>query len=378
MSAGAAQKPNNTRAAVVLCAGSGRRFGGDKMLYPLFSRPLFTYALDAFCGGCGCVVAVASKQNKVQIEDYLTRNAPTGVQTVVVLGGETRGGSACAGLAAVPAGFETVAVADGARPFTSRRLIEDCFASAERFGSGVAAAEVTDTICTKSGEYLPRGELLALQTPQAFSLEKIRAAYAAAASAGRDFTDDSAVFASAFGAVRYVTGDADNIKITRESDISGFSCGYGYDIHKFADGRKLFLCGEEFAGERGLDGHSDADAPLHALCDALLASCALPDIGHHFPPGAPEFKGISSQELLRRVQKMAEEQGVFALSASVAIVAERPKIASKIDKMRQNIAAVLKISPAQVSVTATTAEGVGEIGSGSALAARAFVLARKK
>ena len=154
--------------------------------------------------------------------------------------------------------------------------------------------------------------------------------------------------------------------------------GYGYDVHKLTEGRELFLCGEKIEYDKGLLGHSDADVALHALCDALLGAAALGDIGKHFPDTDGKYKGISSITLLKEVVRIVREKGYGAVNADITIVAQKPKLAPYIEKMRQNIAQAIGIDREYISVKATTTEGLGFEGRGEGISASAVVLIEKK
>lgn len=153
--------------------------------------------------------------------------------------------------------------------------------------------------------------------------------------------------------------------------------GYGYDVHKLTEGRKLFLCGEKIEYEKGLLGHSDADVALHALCDAILGAAALGDIGRHFPDTDEKFKGISSIKLLKEVMRIIREKGYGVVNADITIMAQRPKLAPYIEKMRENVAKAMEIELDFISIKATTTEGLGFEGRGEGISSSAVVLIEK-
>ncbi|MBR5258806.1 MAG: 2-C-methyl-D-erythritol 2,4-cyclodiphosphate synthase [Clostridia bacterium] len=202
------------------------------------------------------------------------------------------------------------------------------------------------------------------------------------------YTDDAAVFEAVYGQVHLSRADSarGNIKLTTAEDLEladlrfsgAFRTGTGYDVHRLAEGRKLVLCGVEIPFEKGLLGHSDADVALHALMDALLGAAALGDIGRHFPDSDPQYKGISSLELLTRVRALTDRAGFRAQNVDVTIVCQRPKLAAFIPKMRENIASALDIGVERVSVKATTTEGLGFEGEGEGISAQAAALVRGK
>ena len=267
--------------------------------------------------------------------------------------------------------------------------------SAKKYGSGVAAVPLKDTVkrVNEGGVVVdtpPRDALRAVQTPQTFEAELIRRAHAAYAL-GERATDDAALAERMGVKVRLTEGDVENIKLTTPEDMllarqvilrregqkeekPMVRIGHGYDVHRLTEDRKLILCGVEIPYTLGLLGHSDADVALHALMDALLGAAALGDIGKLFPDSDAAYKGISSIELLKRVKARLAEAGFETVNLDATILAQAPKLAPYRDEMRGNIACALDIPASRVSVKATTEEGLGFTGSGEGIAAHAVAL----
>lgn len=326
--------------AVLVCAGSGSRFGADKLLRPLGAEPLVMHTVRAFTShSLVDEVIVVAPQDKVSLYKLLTG-------CKVVAGGASRGESVRHGL--IAASGEFVLIHDGARPYVSQDLISRVIHELERFPSEgvVPVVPVADSLMGPDG-YVPRSEYRAVQTPQGFPREALLSCDLCA-------TDEGQVFAEVHS-LRTVEGEVSNRKITYDEDIP-YRTGIGYDVHRKCTGHPLRLCGVDIPHEQGLEGHSDADVVLHALMDALLSSAALPDIGHHFPPGDPAYLGADSRLLLDRVLAMVDEKGLTPHSVSIAIVAETPKLAPHLMAMRAFLSKALSISVDAVGITCTTNE----------------------
>jgi 2-C-methyl-D-erythritol 2,4-cyclodiphosphate synthase len=276
---------------------------------------------------------------------------------------------------------------DAARCMVGAYLVQECIADAERQGSGVAAMPMTDTVLQQEGTGLAplaRETLWRMQTPQAFGLHTIRAAYAQAAlSAAGTFTDDASVWIAAGHIPFLVHGSEGNRKLTSREDWewaeaalrSDDTCtvyGTGFDTHRLVGGRKLILGGVDIPFEKGLLGHSDADVLLHAVCDAILGACALGDIGRHFPDTDAQYKGADSRVLLRSVADMVQKRDRRLTHIDATILCQRPKLSPYIPKMRENIAADLGLPLNCVSVKATTTEEMNDEGRGLCISAQAI------
>lgn len=258
----------------------------------------------------------------------------------------------------------------------SPALVASCIESAVRTGSGIAAVPVSDTVFRQAGDDLsvvPREGLWRMQTPQAFRLAAILDAYRVADGAA---TDDATLFLNAGHVPALVLGSEDNFKLTAPSDWARAErmlarYGTGFDTHRLVEGRRLILGGVEIPFERGLLGHSDADVLAHAVTDALLGAAGLPDIGHLFPDSDPAYSGANSLLLLKTAVARIAERGLRVGQIDATIIAERPKMAPHIERMRQNLAAACGIGSDAVNVKATTTEGMNDEGRGLCISAQA-------
>lgn len=378
--------------AVIPAAGRGERFGrGSNKVFALAKgKPLLAYTLDAFeqCAEIDEIIIVAAEP---EIEDIrsIAESFKISKMKAVVAGGSHRQDSVQRGIAAVSDASDIVAIHDGARPLISQDTIKATISAARELGAAVAAVPVIDTI--KSADLdgivastLDRSSLWAIQTPQTFQKSLLLSAYEQAKSDGFYATDDAALVEHLGHPVKLIMGAYDNIKVTTPQDldfvetrlggktVQEIRTGFGYDIHRFAEGRKLVLGGVEFPGEVGLDGHSDADVILHAIADALLGAAALGDIGIHFPNTDPKYCGISSLLLLEHTANLIAQNGWQIVNVDATLVSERPKIAPKSAEMRENIAKSLGVDPCRVSIKATTAEKLGDLGAGNGAACYAI------
>lgn len=291
----------------------------------------------------------------------------------VVAGGETRTESVRRGLAAVPEGTEIVLVHDAARPWVTAEVIDRVIAGARAAGACVPGVAVTDTVRDVEVGTLDRGRLRAVQTPQGFTIGILREAYAE----GEEGTDDASLVERLGYSVTVVEGDAANRKVTFRGDLEGqmmmeTRTGLGYDVHRFSEevNRPLWLGGVLFEGEGpGLEGHSDADALLHAVVDAVLGAASLGDIGEHFSNKDPRWKDKASVFFVEHARDLVREQGWRILNADVSVIAERPRILPRRDAIRRVIADALGLEIDRVSVKATTNEGLGAIGRGEGVSA---------
>lgn len=314
---------------------------------------------------------------------------PLKVLAPPVFGGATRQESCHAGVrAAQQLGADTVLIHDAARPFLDEATIDNVLKAVAPGIGVVPAAKLADTVKTIDedgmvAETLNRDTLRACQTPQGFVASEILAAHQRAESAGiNTFTDDAAVAEWAGMAVKVVDGSSQNTKITTPDDliraeqslamnpaIPDIRTGHGYDTHVLVPGNAIILCGVEIAHEFKLSGHSDADVGLHALTDALLATIAAGDIGSHFPPSDPKWKGAGSSQFLEHAVSLVAEKAGQINHVDVTLICEAPKIAPHRDAMRTCIAEGCRIDPERVSVKATTNEKIGFIGRNEGIAA---------
>jgi 2-C-methyl-D-erythritol 4-phosphate cytidylyltransferase/2-C-methyl-D-erythritol 2,4-cyclodiphosphate synthase len=281
-----------------------------------------------------------------------------------------------------------VLIHDAARPFVDADLIERTIEAIEEGQGALPALPVSDTLKREAermvGETVERAGLYAAQTPQGFPFEPILAAHEKAHQAGKsDFTDDASIAEWVHLPVKLVAGSPDNVKLTWARDIlmadqrlaatpAGFPdirTGNGYDVHAFEPGDHVVLCGITIPHDRKLSGHSDADVGLHALTDALLATCGAGDIGTHFPPTDPQWKGAASRIFVEHAAKLVRERGGRIANADITLICEAPKIGPHRPAMTAELSAMLGISPTRVSVKATTNEKLGFIGRSEGIAA---------
>ena len=369
--------------AIIAAGGSGSRMGGVtvKTLQTLAGRPVICRSASPFARLCDGLV-VAAREGDIPLIRAAMEREQIPVYAYVA-GGKDRSGSVQSALRALPDDCDMVLVQDGARPMVKEELIQDVIASAARYGSGVPALPLTDTVKRvdaegRACETLDRGMLRRVQTPQGFRRELIEQAY----KERRGPATDDASLVEALGIPVYlVEGDEENIKLTLPGDLERAEAvllaerfpraGLGYDVHRLAEGRQLILCGVDIPYELGLLGHSDADVAAHALTDALLGACAMGDIGAHFPDTDERFRGADSIGLLKETLRRMAEQGFVPYNCDITIAAQRPKLLPYIPRMRENLAQALGIPLDRVSVKATTTEGLGFEGRGEGMSAQA-------
>ena len=382
--------------ALIPAAGRAVRFGGqgvNKVFADLAGRPLLRWTVEALAAheGVDGLVVVTGAAEVAQC-----RSALHGVPKLmsIIPGGQTRQESVAIGLFTLGGTLDDlVLVHDGARPLVSQDVIGRCLEGAMLHGNAVAALPIADTLKAADEaqivrQTVDREGLWAVQTPQAFRVSTLYEAYAAARDMGWAGTDEASLVEKFTDEpVHLVLGDPANFKVTRPEDLRLAESllmrqpemampriGFGYDIHPLTEGRRLMLGGVEVPSSRGLDGHSDADVILHALCDALLGAAGLPDIGHLFPNTDPTYAGISSLKLLTEVARRLTSEGLQVGNVDLTLIAEAPKIAPYVPRMREAIADVLRIAPGQVGIKATTNEGLGSLGRGEGIAAHAVAL----
>jgi len=371
--------------AVVVAAGAGLRAGpGEpKAWRSLGGRPIVRWSVEGLLSaGAREVVVVVARDRLSQVDEALAGLA----NWRAVTGGKTRAESVQAGLAAVAAGRnQPVLIHDAARPFVTREHVERLVAALDVSDGAIPVLPVPDTL--KRGDALvdetvSRDGLWRAQTPQAFRAGKLKAAYRAW-PAGEEPTDDASVIERAGGTVAMVPGDPLLMKLTYPQDflmaeqLAGsrriVRMGQGIDAHRFGPGDVVWLCGVRIQHDLGLVGHSDADCGLHALTDAVLGAIADGDIGEHFPPSDPQWKGASSDRFLVHAVNRVGAVGGRILNADVTLICERPKIRPHRDAMRARIAELLGLPIHRVSVKATTTEGMGFTGREEGLMAQAVV-----
>jgi len=379
-------------AAVIVAAGLGTRAKSDSQATPkqfraLAGRTVLERAVAPFSGhsAIDAVLPVVRAGDEAAVTD-LIGDAP-GV-LAPVSGGDSRQASVRAGLEALAdAGPEHVLIHDAARPFVSDRIIDNVLAALGRQVGAIPAIAVADTIKRgQSGritETVDRSGLYGAQTPQGFRFSAILEAHRAAASAPGPFTDDASIAEWAGLPVALVAGSAENRKLTTAEDFEmaermfagagpdEVRVGTGFDVHGFGDGDGVTLCGVAIPFDKGLSGHSDADVGLHALTDALLGAIADGDIGSHFPPSDPQWKGADSAVFLHHAASLLRDRGGAISNVDVTIICEAPKVGPHRPAMRARIADLLGLDISRVSVKATTSERLGFTGRGEGIAAQA-------
>ena len=366
---------------VIICAaGKGSRAGftQNKVLTPFNGQPLLTKTISAFNFPAVDEIIVTSSQDDLA---EITALCSSFARTRVVLGGETRSQSVYNALKTAQS--DIVLIHDGARPFVTRTVIENCLESVKAYGSGICAVPSVDTIAVAENGYIKsipnRETLWQIQTPQGFFRENILFAYERAFDGDNQlsFTDDSALFSIYCGKPRLCAGARENIKLTYAQDFENANarCGFGIDTHAFGKAQDyILLAGVKIPSDSGLVAHSDGDVLTHAVMDALLSGAGLRDIGFYFPDSDPAYKGANSMQLLQKVVDMLDERGFSVQNLSVAVQAEKPRLAKYIEQMQNNLASVLKIDPTAVGITAGTNEGLGYIGEGKGITVHAYAL----
>ena len=389
--------------AVVVAAGSGARFGaGDlpKQFQRVQGRPLVAHAIRSLIasGRFARLVVVLPARRFAGWRELLGPSLPdAGAGILSCPGGATRQESTIRGLDALDEAFrgeegttpDLVAVHDGARPAPSASLIRAVVEAAERDGAAIPGIRPADTLWRlgpdeTAEELVDRETTVAVQTPQCFRRDLLRDALDRAAAEGRTGTDEASAVRALGHAVRVVPGSPHNVKVTRPPDldfvrgqlegVAGFPrIGSGFDVHRFGAGGTLRLGGVEFPGVAALEGHSDGDALLHALADAILGAIAAPDLGKQFPSTDPSLRGAASERFVARAVEVAAQAGYAPGQVDLTVIAARPRLAPRASEIRERIATLLGVPPDAVGLKATTTDGLGFTGRGEGLAAQAFV-----
>ena len=357
-----------------------------KQLLALAGRPILAHSVGAIASSPDVTdIVVALPPDLASTPpSYLST---TGKPLTVVAGGQRRRDSVANAFAAVAGRADIVLIHDAARPLVSHDVIRRTIEAAAATGAAIAALRASDTVKQVDDERrvtatLPRERIYLAQTPQAFRVDVLRDALLL----GGDATDEAALAERAGHRVAVVDGDVRNMKITTPDDLviaerllSGASgvtlrIGNGYDLHRLVNGRPLILGGVHIPFDRGLDGHSDADAVCHAVTDAVLGACGAGDIGRHFPDTDPAWKDANSLVLLHRAAAIVREQRFDIVNVDVVVIAQQPKLAPHASAMGANVAAALGIDAGQVSVKGKTNEGVDSMGAGASIAVHAVAL----
>lgn len=400
--------------AVVAAAGSGVRYArageapAPKQFLPLGGRPLLVHAAEAMLAAPGVRrVAVVLPKNgfaswRARVEPFLAGGASGGGERVrFCAGGATRQESVRRGLDALGVGragaAELIAVHDGARPAAAAGLVAEVLRAAARHGAAVPVLRPTDTLfrvtpangaeAARLAEVIPREDAGAAQTPQCFRREVLAEALEAAERSGFAGTDEASLARFAGHPVAAVAGDPRNLKVTTPADLetlrSRFGAsrahpgpprlGFGFDAHRFGETGTLTLGGVAFPGTPALLGHSDGDALLHALTDAVLGAVGAPDIGALFPSTDERLRGAASGRFVSRAVEVAAAAGYAPGQADLTLIGERPRLGPKREAVRASVAGQLGIPPSSVGLKATTTDGMGWTGRGEGLAVQALV-----
>jgi 2-C-methyl-D-erythritol 4-phosphate cytidylyltransferase/2-C-methyl-D-erythritol 2,4-cyclodiphosphate synthase len=373
-------------ALVVVAAGRGVRLGGGrpKQYLPCAGKPLLAHTLEALLAARPFMAAtvVIHADDRPLYDAALAALSP-GARSALgppCAGGATRHESVRAGLEALAAAQpDVVLIHDAARPFPSREVVARAVEAAVTHGAAAPGVGLHDTIKEVDANdrilaTLPRAALRAAQTPQAFRFPLILEAHrrAAAAQVG-GLTDDVAVAEWAGAPAFMFEGDPGNFKVTTMADLSAAEArllgsanetrvGQGFDVHAFTAGDHVWLCGVRVPHTHALAGHSDADVALHALADAIYGALSEGDIGAHFPPSDPQWKGAASHVFLAHAAERVRARGGFIVNLDATLICEAPKIGPHRDAMRARVAEIAAIDAGRVSVKATTSEGLGFTG----------------
>lgn len=370
--------------AIIVAAGRGSRFGGNlpKQYTPLGKTVVLTQTVRAFLNH----PKIAGVRVLIHPDDQdLYESALAGLEILApVFGGKSRQESVFNGLQSV-AEFnpDVVLIHDAARPFVTSDVIDRVIAATTSGVGVIPALPVTDTLKREVEGYcadtVDRTSLWRAQTPQGFEFQDIYPAHKQLA--GKELTDDAALMEAVGKSVRFVMGHEDNFKITTQDDLvqaqrimaemTEFRTGSGFDVHRFCEGDHVTLCGVEVPHSEGLAGHSDADVALHAITDAVLGAIAAGDIGTHFPPTDPQWKGASSDRFLAHACKLVREKGAQLVNLDVTIICERPKVGPHREEMRERVAEICGLALDRVSVKGTTTEKLGFTGRSEGIAAQA-------
>ena len=365
-------------AAVIVAAGAGLRAGQPKpKQFALWrGKPVVRHSAEAFAAaGIGPIV-VAIPEGAEAIASQALAGVP---QVKLVTGGATRQQSVRLALEALAAGEPAqVLIHDAARPILPLELIDRLLAALQETPGAIPVLPVVDSLAQTDGPLMGpparREDLRRVQTPQAFRYPDILAAHRSW-SGTEEAGDDAQVARAAGLSVALVEGDERLHKLTFASDFAqaapAIRVGTGYDVHRLVPGEELWLCGVKIDHDRGLSGHSDADVAIHALVDALLGAIGAGDIGSHFPPSDPQWKGASSDRFLTHAVGLTADAGYRIGNVDLTLICEAPKIGPHREAMRARLAELLRTDLSAVSVKATTTEKLGFTGRSEGIAAQA-------
>lgn len=371
--------------ALLVAAGSGRRAGGGlpKQYRLLAGKPLLAHAVDALQAAGLADVRVVIGEGQEALYREAVGDRPLGEP---IIGGAQRHDSVRNGLEAL-AGADRVLIHDAARPFLPAAVVGRLQDALGESDGAVPVLPVVDTLARAGealGESVGRDDLVRVQTPQAFRFDSILAAHRQWLGAAP--TDDAQVARAAGLRVAAVAGDPALEKLTHDEDFARAEArlaaamtsrtGLGFDVHALAAGEELWLGGVRIDHDRGLRGHSDADVALHALTDAILGAIGAGDIGDHFPPGDPQWRGAPSSSFVEHARALVEARGGRIDHVDLILICEAPRIGPHRDAMRSAVAGLLRLPPTRVSIKATTTERLGFTGRGEGIAAQAVATVR--
>ena len=385
--------------AIFPAAGASRRMkiNTNKNFLEIDGEKFLTMTLKTFSKveRVKDLIVVVAENEIEQVENFL--NAEKNLKPYkIVVGGSERQYSIANALKFISEDTEIILVHDAARPLISQSVIENVIDAAEKFGGAIAAVPAKNTMKFIDAENFvkstpPRNELVEVQTPQGFKKNILLRAYKKAEEENFLGTDDASLVERLGEKIKIVSGDYKNIKITTQEDLKiaesfltaeknvlpTFRTGFGDDVHKLVEGRKLILGGVEIPHSLGLAGHSDADVLIHAIIDAILGAAALGDIGQHFPDTDAKFKNIDSTKLLAEVVKIVRSKGWRIENIDSTVVAQKPKLSPHILKIRQRLSEVLQIDFDKINVKAKTEEGLGFTGSEQGISSYAVATLRR-
>ena len=386
-------------AALIVAAGRGARARREderapKQYVPLLGLPVLAHSLRPFFASRAIdrLLVVIHEDDKAAYADVIEALGPVVDERLLpfVIGGASRQESVFAGLSALSAfSLDHVLIHDGARPLLDAALLDRVIAALDEHEAVLPCVPVADTLKRAEGrcvlETVDRAGLWRAQTPQGFRFAPIFEAHSAAARENKsDFTDDASLVEWRGPDVHVVDGSEDNIKITTAADFDrgarilektlNIRVGNGFDVHAFEPGDGVILCGVTVPFDQKLKGHSDADVGLHALTDALYGALGAGDIGQHFPPSDPQWKGVSSDVFLKHAAEMVTASGGRISNVDVTLICQAPKIGPYVGEMKEAIARIVGLDVGQVGVKATTTEHLGFTGRGEGIAAMASAL----
>jgi len=365
----------NLFSAIIVCAGKSTRMNhkGNKTLLPFFGRPMFLKSVDLFLKYTDDVIVVINEDDFETFKNYYDN---------VILGGKTRQDSVYQG--ALKAKYNQLFIHDGARPNLSEADLEQLIIASKTNDTLFLGSKLFDSIKDLEYNNLDRNKYFLAYTPQVVLKEDFISAYQEATLKNLQFSDDVSLVKEILNKdIKMVLGSKDNIKVTTNEDYDNllnqdYRIGHSFDVHKLVTGRPLILGGIHIPYEKGLLGHSDADCLLHAISEAFLGSLALGDLGHFYPDNSEKTLGMDSKIILKECYQRVLDLGYELVNVDAMIYLEQPKLAPYMLELRKSIAQILNCDINNVSLKATTAEKLGVVGEGKAIASEATLLIRKK